>query len=148
MLYLVRGLPGSGKSTFARSRRFAGCLVLENDMYHIHNGQYTFNKDDLPDAIDWCKLSCRQALERGMDVVVSNTFTKTKYLQQYVELAKWFGTDYKVYKCTCNYGNVHNVPDDVLAAMESNWDDWPGEIPIDVTLVGSTTTLDFVERTE
>lgn len=148
MLYLVRGLPGSGKSTFARSKRFAGCLVLENDMYHIHNGQYIFNKDDLPDAIDWCKRSCMLALEHGMDVVVSNTFTKHKYLRQYIDLAKWIGVGYKVYKCTCNYRNTHNVPEDVLDAMASGWEDWAGEITVEVTLIGSTTTLDFVEKIE
>ena len=148
MLYIIRGLPGSGKSTFARDKRFAGALVLENDMYHVREGKYKFDHDNLPDAIEWCMETCRHALECGMDVVVANTFTKSNYIKRYVEMANYYGHEYKVYKCTCKYKNVHDVPEDVLAGMDSNWEPWNGEIPIDVTLVGGNTTLDFVERSE
>ena len=131
MLYIVRGLPGSGKSTFAHSKRFAGALVLENDMYHVKDGKYKFDRENMPDAIYWCQEACRNALEHGMDVVVANTFTKPEYIKIFEEMAKHYGHEFKVLKCTGNWQNVHNVPEDVLNAMRSGWQDWPGEEVVD-----------------
>jgi len=39
-LILVRGLPGSGKSTFAKT---FGCLHVEADMFYIVGGKYRFD---------------------------------------------------------------------------------------------------------
>lgn len=36
-LIVVRGLPGSGKTTFAKS---FGCFHVKNDCYHYHCGEY------------------------------------------------------------------------------------------------------------
>lgn len=133
MLYIVRGLPGSGKSTFAHSKRFAGALVLENDMYHIRDGVYVYQKENMPDAINWCMTACRNALLHHMDCVVSNTFTKCLYIRQYADLANYMNTQYKVFKCVGQWNNVHNVPSPVLDAMNKQWQDWPGEEVIDFT---------------
>jgi len=39
-LILVRGLPGSGKSTFAKS---LGGVHIETDMFFIQDGEYKFD---------------------------------------------------------------------------------------------------------
>ena len=134
MLYIVRGLPGSGKSTFAHSKRFAGALVLENDMYHIRDGVYVYQKENMPDAINWCMTACRYALLHHMDCVVSNTFTKCLYIRQYADLANYMNTQYKVFKCVGHWNNVHNVPSPVLDAMNKQWEDWQGEEVVDFDL--------------
>lgn len=124
-LTLIRGIPGSGKSTYAKDHY--NCLILENDMFHMRDGQYMWDKDSMPDAIDWCMDTCERALSLGMDVVVSNTFTKRSVITKYIELADIYGADYEVIRCTGNYGNIHEVPRFVLESMKRNFDDWPGE---------------------
>ena len=62
-LFLVRGLPGAGKSTFVK--HLGDCVHLEADMYFLKNGEYVFNKDELKDAHLWCQNSCYVALSFG-----------------------------------------------------------------------------------
>ena len=149
MLYIIRGLPGSGKSTFARDPRFAGALVLENDMYHVREGKYSFDQENQPDAVYWCQETCRHALESGMDVVVANTFTKKCYIKSYIDIANYYGHECKVYKTTGPWKNVHDVPEEVYSRMRDGWEPWDGEITVDVEAEASVpVVLRFVERTE
>ena len=124
-LTIIRGLPGSGKSTYAKNHY--NCLILENDMFHMQDGKYMWDKDHMPQAIDWCMETCANALSLGMDVVVSNTFTKRSSITKYIELADMYGADWEVIRCTGKYENVHSVPKYVLESMESRFEDWSGE---------------------
>lgn len=124
-LTIIRGTPGSGKSTYAKNHY--NCLILENDMFHMHDGQYEWDKDNMQDAIDWCMETCERALSLGMDVVVSNTFTKCSVITKYIMLADRYGADYEVIRCSGDYGNIHDVPRFVLESMKRGFEDWPGE---------------------
>lgn len=125
-LTIIRGLPGSGKSTYAKKNY--KCLILENDMFHMRNGEYMWDKDEMPNAIDWCMKTCENALSLGMDVVVSNTFTRGSVIRKYIEIADKYGADYEVIRCTGRFGSVHNVPGYVMESMERGFEDWPGEV--------------------
>lgn len=43
MLVIVRGLPGSGKTTYVREN-FSPCEHVEADMFFEHKGYYVFDK--------------------------------------------------------------------------------------------------------
>ena len=126
-LVLIRGLPGSGKSTFAR-KSFPGAFHLENDMFHIRDGEYRFDFRRQKDAVKWCMETAVRALEAGMDVVVSNTFTRRRYVLAYKSLADRFGADFSVYRMDGDWGSVHAVPESVMESMRSGFEDWDGEI--------------------
>ena len=127
MLILIRGCPGSGKSTYCRNH-FPQFLHLENDMFHINDkGEYVFNGRKQDQAVQWCMDMTDLALSRGVSVVVSNTFTKRKYLNAYIRLAERYGVPYKVIRMTADFGNVHNVPKDVLENMKRGFEDFYGE---------------------
>lgn len=125
-LILVRGVPGSGKSTFA-AKVFPGAFHVENDMFHVKDGEYRFDFNKQKDAVSWCMDMCDTALRNGMDVVVSNTFTKRKYITAYAKLASEHGADVSVYRMTGSFKNSHSVPVAVFENMKKNFEDWPGE---------------------
>ena len=125
-LYIVRGAPGTGKSTFVRSR-FSNLFHVENDMYHYHNNEYEFSTKKQEFAIEWCTDMVTLALKKGMDCVVSNTFTKRIFIDSYVKIAKSLGVNVEIYRMMGNFNNIHNVPENVLYNMRNNFEDYDGE---------------------
>ena len=53
-LILLRGLPGSGKSTFAKS---LGGIHIEADQYFMQDGEYKFDASQLKHAHNYCYSS-------------------------------------------------------------------------------------------
>lgn len=117
-LTIIRGLPGSGKSTLARS---LGVLHYEADMYHMQHGVYVYDAGKARAAHAWCLAQVASALQLGLDVVVSNTFTTMAELQPYLMLSD----DLVVLECHADYGNVHGVPAEVLERMRRRWESLP-----------------------
>jgi len=103
---------------------------IENDMWHMKDGKYAFDcrKQDM--AISWCLDMCDRALSEGMDVVVSNTFTKQGYVDAYRKIAEKHGAEFVVYRMRGDFDNVHSVPVSVLDNMRRNFKDWPGELNV------------------
>lgn len=116
-LILVRGLPGSGKSTFASG--LIGFSHYEADMYFARTGQYLFDATKLKDAHKWCLESAKKDLEDGKDVVVSNTFTRKWEMQQYLD----FSPDADIITMHGNYNNIHGVPESIIENMRQRWED-------------------------
>lgn len=125
-LVLIRGLPGSGKSTYA-ARAFPGTLHLENDLFHRRDGEYRFDAGRQFTSVKWCMETADAALGHGMDVVVSNTFTRRRYVEAYRRLAVRHGAEFRVIRMMGDYGTIHAVPDAVLKSMREGFEDYEGE---------------------
>ena len=127
ILRLMRGAPGSGKSTAAK-KLFPGTVLFENDMFLIRDGKYCWSRERVQDAIKWCTTSVENALKNGMDVVVANTFTKRRFIEAYRQIAERYNAEFIVYRCTGNYQNVHNVSDELVESFRKAMEDYDGEI--------------------
>ena len=121
-LTLIRGLPGSGKSTMARKIAVdTGALHIEADMWVDYSQPYTPEAAKRAHAI--CQSQARHALVFGGSVVVSNTFTRQWEMQPYLDMARKYGVQVEIITATGDYGSVHDVPDDVIAAMVARWEE-------------------------
>ncbi len=121
-LFLLRGLPGAGKTTLAES---IGGRHVEADKYFMNEGEYKFNTSTLRDAHLWCQNMVKAYFTKGYSkVVVSNTFTQEWEMQPYYDLAKEHG--YRVYSIIVEnrHGGVnsHGVPQETLERMKNRFE--------------------------
>ena len=123
ILYIVRGIPGSGKSTFAKT---LGGTHIEADQYFVDvDGNYNFDGGKIKLAHKWCQgmVQSDMILEYPK-IVVSNTFTQEWEMKPYFELAKEYG--YKVFTIIVEnrHGgkNVHEVPEDKIQMMKDRFE--------------------------
>lgn len=123
-LFLLRGLPGSGKTTLAQT--IADGLFAADDFFHDpETGAYNFDASKLGIAHRQCQDNCENAMQHGFrKIAVHNTFTTVKEMQPYYELAKLYG--YVVHSLIVEnrHGgqNVHSVPEAAMDRMERRFD--------------------------
>lgn len=120
-IYLLRGLPGAGKSTLAKS---LGGEHYEADMYFMQDGEYKFDSAKLKYAHEWCRSQVEHEMEDATPtIVVSNTFTQEWEMEAYYKLAEHYG--YTVFSLVVEnrHGgiNEHGVPDETLEKMENRF---------------------------
>ena len=131
-LYLLRGLPGSGKSYRAKQMLAAGVKFhLESDMYFVQNGVYCYSARWTMDAHKWCFDTTRIYLHQGASVVVANTFSQLWEMRPYLALWQEIPrVNIYVYHCTGNFDNVHDVPQSVIDKMMNRWEIYPEEVKL------------------
>lgn len=143
-LAIIRGLPGQGKSTFARNY-FPSTFHCENDMYHQLGWKYDFKEENAKAGSSWCWRMVKEALDVGCDAVVSNVFVSKKSIERYTKLAEALGVHVTVYRMATNYKNIHDVPAKVYGYMKAGFEDWPGEIYVSTDADGNYIFKDKAE---
>ena len=127
ILYIVRGIPGSGKSTFAKT---LGGTHFETDNFFMVDGEYKFDVTKLKVAHEWCQNSVNTAMiltittDLNNTIVVSNTFTQEWEMKPYFDMAETYG--YRVFSLIVEnrHGGVnqHGVPEDKLEIMKNRFE--------------------------
>ena len=128
-LYLLRGIPGAGKSTLAKQ---LGDAHFEADSYFMIDGEYQFDPTKLRKAHEWCQSQVELAMIQNhitygldsSDIVVSNTFTQEWEMKPYMDMSKDWG--YRVFSIIVEnrHGGVnqHGVPDEKLQQMNDRFE--------------------------
>ena len=120
-LYIVRGLPGSGKSSLAK--KVSESVYSADDFFTNKKGEYNFNAKLLGKAHEWCWGKVRDAMFIGANAVaVANTFTQAWEAEKYYQLAEEYGYSVFVIECQNDFGNVHDVPQESIDAMKQRWE--------------------------
>lgn len=127
-LTLVRGLPGSGKSTYAKAMaETEGGVVIEADMYMVDaEGKYKYDRTKLQMCHEMCLRKTEIELLKGKSVFVANTFTRRWEMQPYKDVAHRLGISVHVHVCNGKWKNKHHVPEETIDIMNKRWEDDEG----------------------
>lgn len=123
VLFIIRGLPGSGKSTLGHILAPEECYSADDYFDRFCNGHFIPSR--LSSAHGWCKAVIEDAMEAGVSkVAVANTFTQGWEMKYYEVLAETFG--YRVFHLIVenrhNGTSVHNVPQDTVEKMRKRFE--------------------------
>ena len=123
-LIILRGVPGSGKSTYAKNLikyltdvGFTAVSYEADTYFYDKDGNYNWNPDLLNNAHMWCQHRVSEALMTHDFVIVANTNIDRKSVQKYIKIAKECNAEYVVLRLGTRFQNVHEVPAEVVENM-------------------------------
>lgn len=125
-LVILRGLPGSGKTTLAK-------VLSENGKYPVYSiddfftaadGVYKFEFEKNHLAYKQCEENTRKAMEQEIPkIFLDNTFTLEWEIEPYFKLAKEF--NYNIFVTTVenrHHGkNIHEISDEQIRKMADKY---------------------------
>ncbi|XP_037082444.1 2',3'-cyclic-nucleotide 3'-phosphodiesterase-like [Pollicipes pollicipes] len=90
VLFVMKGLPGSGKSHLAKRilQRYPDAVLCSADDFFMKDGRYEFERDQLPAAHEACQRRAERACcEQRAHLVVDNTNVRDWEWRPYARLA-------------------------------------------------------------
>jgi len=119
VITIIRGVSGSGKSTFARllDHDESATIICADDHMTNGDGEYEFDPAKLTSAHKQCFNDAKDACQaRVSHIIVANTNTAYWQFRPYLKLAEEFG--YSTFVVTMEKyhtsDNIHDVPADIL----------------------------------
>lgn len=96
VLIIMRGLPGSGKSTRAKSLATGG-EIHSTDNFFMKGGKYVYRPELISQAHEWNEKAAIAAMIQGVSpVVIDNTNIKRRFVEPYVKVARQLGYEIQV----------------------------------------------------
>lgn len=141
---ILRGLPGSGKSTYAKSRMEAFLVSSEYtehrnegypriwsaDDFHFNiEGVWEFNPANIGATHQACFRGFLASLQKNAPlIIVDNTNTQRFEISPYYLAAEAFGYEVQIVAFNVSVEeslarNIHNVPEKTIIAMRGHWED-------------------------
>jgi predicted ATPase len=121
-VFIVRGIPGSGKTTLAKSiAKKYNTIEFEADHYLLNkDGKYEYDKSKLAHAHSKCILEGFKHLQKNHTVVFANTFIHKAEIETYAKYMKEHRINAEVYIAQPNFAGktLHSVSHEVIEQME------------------------------
>lgn len=122
-LFLIRGVPGSGKSEFVKALRID--VNYNADMFHTNGiGEYLWKPQNVKRSHEWCREMVEGAMKKSLDVAVDNTFTTEWEMESYFKLAEQYGYRVTTVIIENRHGHqsIHNVPQETIDKMTDRFE--------------------------
>jgi predicted kinase len=129
-LILLRGIPGSGKTTLAKILLQIRVtdepeVLSADDFFENENGEYNFDASKLKEAHNYCQFRCSERMrQQKAKIIVANTFTQEWEMEIYYEMAKRY--NYRVHTLIVEnrHGseNIHDVPAEKIKQMKKRFE--------------------------
>ncbi|MCR4278289.1 MAG: ATP-binding protein [bacterium] len=119
----MRGIPGSGKTTYA-NHEFSEGIILSADDWFMKAGVYQYDAVQVASAHANCRHRFLLAMGQSDTlIVVDNTSINAWEIEQYLLSAKTHGYDVEIITMFCPVPlavrrNIHGVPERVIRRME------------------------------
>lgn len=123
--YILSGISGSGKSTYAQAT-WPNAVVCSADHHFAIDGEYRFDPTKLGEAHAKCFRLFVESVRLGSHAVVcDNTNTCVEEIAPYVLAATAYGYDPTIITFECDLSiaanrNVHNVPTSTIDRQRRN----------------------------
>lgn len=136
VMFIMRGLPGSGKSAVAHQmKQVYGDLAVicsADEFRYSHQGEYVWKAEEYETTHMMCEEKAKQACQDGIPVVViDNTSIKKRLLYRYVAIARsnvYYvvlvepKTSWRYSICELALKNHHNVTEEILMEQLSEFE--------------------------
>lgn len=129
-IILIRGLPGTGKSTLAQAiqqrMRLGTSSLCDSDEYFQWEDDYNFDIDKVPAAVKFRDTKAYLALINGLSIIVPGVFVEDRSMDFYKACSAYFMLPILVH----DLGNIplgpervsiHGVPTQDVDEMWSRW---------------------------
>ena len=125
-LLMLRGLPGSGKTTLAASLSEGGQYPVFgiDDYFTDADGNYQFKFDENHLAYKHCEDRTRAAMQAGTPkIILDNTFTIEWEMEPYFKMAADHGYLVHVLTVENRHGgkNTHAIPEEAIERMRGKY---------------------------
>src|SRR5262252_5253315 len=113
VVYIMRGVPGSGKSFDARLLAAEEQIFSADHVFGTTNAEYIarWKQEDLGAAHNFCQKNVRMAMQRRLTpIVVDNTNVVCRDIMPYIELALRYGYRAEIKEPTSEWWRTLAVP--------------------------------------
>eukprot|EP01084_Bolivina_argentea_P219166 371786_1 len=157
-LILTIGLPGSGKTTWAKIRNYKTLhTIIAADDYFDKFNNGIFNVGLLSKAHEWTQLNVFNALKSGYNVVVNNTNTTLSEMHTYITRVIFGKLPHKIvftvmpetHINTLISRGIHNVPYKQCLNMLKRFNQWYKKYPPSIDAVfkaGEFKNIKFINK--
>lgn len=131
-MFIMRGLPGSGKSFLAKTiSKENNAKIFSTDDFFMMDGKYNWNPGKLPAAHQWNQKRVEDEAISGFNMVIDNTNLSKRDIKPYAEIAAKYGYEMEFVESNSSWAldpeelaqkNSHGVPLDTIKKMIGRFD--------------------------
>ena len=130
-LFILRGLPGSGKSDKAKELVGNG-VIHSTDEFHIKNGKYVLDVENLGRFHYFNLIASIKSMQKGISpIIIDNTNVIASHCKKYVEAGKKYGYEIIIIEPNTTWAfdieeltkrNIHGVSRDTIIEMSRQYE--------------------------